>query len=87
MKAFPQHVADVPEEEDEVVELFLWESNIEVFDVYKILRNYLTEYYGIDSAILLALIQDKKAELSTTLEKIPYIHSGYISVVSDKKET
>jgi hypothetical protein len=54
-----------------------------LFNIYKIIRNYLSEYYGIDSAVLLALIRDKELDVEETLYLIPFIHSGYLSIVVD----
>lgn len=71
------------EEEEicEVTELVLYDSVIFIYDIYSILQNYLSEYYAIDSAIMLALIQDMELPLQRTLELLPQIHSGYVSVV------
>jgi len=40
----------------------------------------------MDSAILLSLIQDKGLSVTDTLTNIPYIHSGYVNIISDKEE-
>ena len=74
---------EVDEEEIEDDEIFyLWDTNATIFNLYKILRNYLVgELYSIDSAILLALIKDKYLPITDTLDKIPYIHSGYVSAL------
>ncbi len=74
---------DEEEEEIEDDEIFyLWDTNAAIFNLYKILRNYLIgELYTIDSAILLALIKDKYLPVTDTLDKIPYIHSGYVSAL------
>lgn len=41
----------------------------------------MTEYYGLDSKVLLALIQDKAMPVTRTLELIPYLHSGYVDTI------
>ena len=70
-------------EDEEVDEIFyLWETNKDIFDVYKILMGYLKgEFYEIDSTILLALINDKYLSVSDSLDRITYIHSGYVSTL------
>jgi hypothetical protein len=75
-------------EEDEIIYLYLWESNKPIYDIYNILLNYvINEFYSLDSAILLALIADKELPITDTLRKIPYIHSGYLSVTVSSKPT
>jgi hypothetical protein len=73
---------EIEEEEIEPIYLFLWETNKPVYDLYLILRNYLTEFLSVDSAILLKLIEAKGLDLEQTLTDIPYIHSGYVSIIS-----
>ncbi len=83
--AFPDLDFSEEEEEEDVEEdeiFYLWDTNAAIFNLYKILRNYLVgEVYSIDSAILLALIKDKYLPMTDTLDKIPYIHSGYVSAL------
>lgn len=76
----------LPDIEDSDNYLFLWEINNDIFETYKVVKHYLNEYYSIDSAILLAIIKDKGMSVTKTLSNIPYIHSGYISIISDKAE-
>lgn len=87
--AFPEFVIEEVSEEiydkDEEI-LYLWDTNLEVYSIYKLLLNYLGEYYSINSAILLALITDKGLDLSTSLQEIAYIHAGYVEVVLPRKE-
>lgn len=40
--------------------------------------------YAIDSAVLLALIKDKAMPVERTLRLIPFIHSGYLSIITDR---
>jgi len=72
---------DVAEEENELEYFFLWDTKEKVFDIYKILRNYLSEYYGIDSAVLLALIKELDVPVTRTLHDIPFIHAGYLDII------
>jgi hypothetical protein len=65
----------------------LWDSNAELFTVYGILRSYLNENYGLDSAVLLAIIKEKELPVIQTLTDIPYIHSGYLNVVLPKADS
>lgn len=65
---------------------YLFEENVKVFNIFKIIRFYLNEYYalGTSSALLLELIKENKLPLEQTLIDVPYIHSGYLSVVLPK---
>jgi hypothetical protein len=70
------------------IEIFyLWETNEQIFEVYKIIRNYLNEYYGLPQNILLELIREEQLPLKDTLFKIPFIHSGFLDVIVPKGET
>lgn len=84
---YSEEVIDTTEEENEDIFLYLWYSNKEIFDIYKILRNYINnENYSMDSAILLALIKDNDLPFTKTLTNIPYIHSGYLTVILPKAD-
>jgi hypothetical protein len=73
---------ELEDEEEEEDIFYLWDTNKPIFDLFRILANYLTgEYYNIDSAILLALIKDKYLDVTDTLYKIPYIHSSYVRTI------
>jgi hypothetical protein len=41
----------------------------------------------MDSAILLALIKDKKSPVEETLFQIPYIHAGYTNILLTRDTT
>lgn len=77
--------ADVVEEDEEVY-FYLWDSLEEIVSVYRILTNYLSEYYALDTSVLLALVKDKCMPVERTLQLIPYIHSGYLDIIVDKAE-
>lgn len=76
---------------DTEVVLELWESNIRIWEVYKISRNYLEPVFAgmgslaterIDSSILLATCSAmgiKKNKLLEVLELLPYLHGAYLS--------
>lgn len=72
------------QEVDEIETFYIWESSTPYLAIYKILVNYLSVDYAIDSAILLALIQDKNLPIERTLRLIPYIHSGYLDTILEK---
>jgi hypothetical protein len=77
---------DEDEEEDEEVFFFLDEENEKVFEIYKIAKDYLGEYYKLPSDIILALIKEEGLPLAESLQKIPLIHSGFINVIMPKEE-
>ena len=64
---------------------YLFDVNEKLFDIFKIIRYYLNEYYslGAASAILLKLIEEQDLPVKESLELIPYIHSGYLTIIVD----
>ena len=85
---YPGIIIEQPpaEETKETYEVFyLWEENSKLFKIFKILRNYLSEYYAIDSAVLLELIKDSKLNVTKSLSLMPYIHYGYLSIIVEEK--
>jgi hypothetical protein len=85
--AFLECEFDEDEEEiEQEICFYLWEKNQQIYDLFAIVRNYLNEFYGIDSAILLALVKDLGLPVVETLEIIPFIHSGYLTIILADKE-
>lgn len=76
-----------PKAEDIVIEIDIWETNLDIFDIYRLLQNYLGEYYQLDTNILLQLINSRKLDLEETLLLLPYIHATYVTKISPKKGT
>ena len=87
-EAFPGLYKNTEEviEEDTIEVINLWYSSESIFRIYKIVRNYLNENYGIDSMILIELIKANKLDMEDMLFKIPYLHSGYISVLLEDRK-
>ncbi len=56
----------------------LWDTKINAFEIFNILRGYLDENGLLDTTLLLRLIDSRKLELEPILMDIPYIHSGYL---------
>lgn len=75
----------VDEYEDTII--YLWDINEDSYNIYIIIRNFLSENYAIDSTLMLRLIDEKKLALEQTLFNIPYIHSGYLDVILPKATT
>ena len=75
------------EEPEDIVEpetiVYLWETSLDIFNIYKIAKDYMSETYILDSTILVELIKEKNHSMSEILKSIPYIHSGYIKVLID----
>lgn len=70
------------EEENNITTIYLWWEHFTILDIYQIARSYvINEYYILDSTVLLALIKDKKVNISNTLEAISNIHYGYTSII------
>jgi hypothetical protein len=47
----------------------------------------MSEYYVLDTALLLRLIDEFKLPVVKALTYIPYIHSGYLSIVLEENKT
>ena len=72
--------------EDEKEEIFyLFDINEPLFDIFKIVRHYFNETYslGAASALIIRLIDDLQIPLKEGLELLPYIHSGYLTIILD----
>jgi hypothetical protein len=67
---------------------YLFESNRELFNLFKTVRYYMNEYYslGTASAIILNLIEEKVLPLEESLNLLPYIQSGYLTIILDKPD-
>jgi hypothetical protein len=84
--------ADDEEEIEETMPLeveyfYLFKCNIKYHKVFKLLRNYMSEYYVLDTALLLRLIDEFELPVVKALTYIPYIHSGYLSIVLEENKT
>jgi hypothetical protein len=89
LAAFPGLTQDTTEVAEEIHEedvFYLWDTKEVIFKIYKIARNYLSEYYALDSAILIELIKENKVSMESALSEIPYIHSGYLNIILEEKE-
>ena len=80
-EAFPGLKFDVPVVEVEEKAVYLWETSFKLYEIHRILRNYMNEYYSLDTAILLRLIDAKHMDVEDTLFKLPYLHSGYTEIL------
>ena len=72
---------DEEPEEDEVIIIFLWEEHKGIFDVYKILRNYISPDYELDSALLLALLTDNDLPITKSIKLLSFIHGSYVNTI------
>jgi len=61
--------------------IYLWNTSIKLFKIYKVLRNYLNRDFEMDSIILLKLIETNYMDIEDSLFKISYLHSGYSSLL------
>ena len=71
---------------------YLWETSLEVFNIYSIAVHYLDDKYNLPQSILLALIADAKLPLAESLYQITYINDGYLNITlgelnSDNEDT
>ena len=67
--------------------LYIWDTNADVFNIYKIARQFMNELYILDSNILLALIKEKGCSIEQTLAKIPYMHQAYVEQITPSTES
>jgi hypothetical protein len=76
----------ITQEEDKVIEIELWESNIPYFDLFYILRDYLKEYYAIDTYVLIKLIDGRGLNLEEALTCVAAIHNAYVNKIAPTTE-
>lgn len=79
-----ENVKEVTEDDFEI--FYLWDENDEIYQIFKIVSDYLLEYYVIDSTILIELIKDAKLPLRQSLTYIAYIRSGYRNILSARTD-
>lgn len=72
---------DVVEEEDMEICIFLFSDKENIYNIYLIARLYLDEHFGLDSAIILRLLDKYQIDIEEGLKDIHYIHSGYVSII------
>ncbi len=85
-KAFPGLKFDKPIVEEEPKVVYLWDTSLKLYEIHCILRKYLNEYYSLDTAVLLRLIDAKHMDVEDTLFKLPYLHSGYTEILIEHAE-
>jgi hypothetical protein len=85
---FPPEPLDAPDPKDFQDEIFwLWETKKPVFDLFLILRNYLTPELMFDTTLLIRLVDKRGLDLEETLLDLPFILHGYLSIVTAKTES
>ena len=72
---------------DEIHIIELWNTNLPIYKIYFILKDYLKDNYSIDSYILIALIKEQKLPLTEMLRAIPFIHSGFLTRLLENAST
>lgn len=77
-----QKVQDV----EEVIEIEVWESNQDIFEIFRILQHYFKEYYSLDTYLLSKLSSNRNLDLEEVLLYIPYIHATYVDKVMPTQE-
>jgi len=83
-KAFPTLSL---EEDDldivEVVDFYLWDSNADLYNLFKLLLPYFGQYYALNTAtnLLLELATSLDIPVLKAVKLIPYIHSGYSNIL------
>lgn len=93
MQAFPDFKDEESEEEEEEdieeEEIFyIFDTVKDLFDIYNICLSYVVnEFNSLDSTVLIALIKDKGLNITDSLSKIPYIHSGFLNIINSKAKS
>lgn len=77
-----QKVQDV----EEVIEIEVWETNVDVFEIFRMLQHYFKEYYALDTYLLTKLVVGRKLDLEEVLMYVPYIHAAYVDKVMPVQE-
>ena len=71
---------------EETIEIEIWETNKDIFEIYRILQHYFKEYYTIDTYLLNKLVIKRDLDLEEVLLYIPYIHATYVDKVMPTTE-
>lgn len=69
------------EEQMETVVIELWDSNRDIFEIYRLLQNFFGEYYTLSDILLIKLVEKRNMDIEEALYYIPYIHSTYVQIV------
>jgi hypothetical protein len=88
---FPNLIFNIDGEEvedEKTTIIYVWETNMGVFDFYSILRFYLGENYSISPTLSLILrwADDNDLPYLEVLEKITYLHVEYISTLLENRD-
>ena len=68
--------SEEPEETEELT-MYLWKCNLQIFEIFTLVCLYLTKEGGIDSHLLIKLIEERKLKTSKALLDINYLWAGY----------
>ena len=71
-------------EEDEEIFLYIWKENKILFDIFQVLRSYLSEYYTIPTSLLVEMLKEEDLRIRENSLLISYIHYGYVSILVAK---
>jgi hypothetical protein len=75
-------------EEVEILYIELWDTLKPLYDMYSILKDYFLADYLIDSALMLALINDsEELTITKTLSLVRYLHYSYIKIIQPQATT
>lgn len=77
----------MPELPDTLVEFELFESNIPLYEVYRILQGWLTEWGGLNYQLTSDLIRERKLDFEETILYLPIIHGSYSKITSKQEDT
>lgn len=82
--AFPGIVfEDEEEDEEDAVYFHLFDTNKDIYDIYKVARNFRVEYTLCEN-ILLRLIEEKGLVFSDALQKVAFLDGAYLDMVIEK---
>ena len=89
MLAYPGLEFDEPErptvlEEHET--LYIWDTLLDLYHIYKTVREYTTETGELNPTILTEVLKEEKLRLLEALADIRIIHHSYLSVVNPGKD-
>lgn len=71
-------------EEDEEIIFYLWEENEILFEIYKVVNKFLSEYYVIPASFMADIIKEEGLPVRSSSNSIAYIHHGYVSIILAK---
>ena len=72
------NISSEEEEVDEIFYIYYWPGNKDVWEIYRILINYLTDNYRLDTGLALAMVNKRGLDIEEFFIKLHHIHDAFL---------